>query len=119
MKYGSSGRRPAIGAVTPFVVLSKSRNSKEQITASTANTSFRDQMAWRQKIAVIEKASRTDMALTGDDIFDVVKYSSDTSPIAVPAKLRRCRTLVGEQLGRLNIRTGEGRVAVRGQDQSG
>lgn len=29
-KYGSSGHRPAIGAVTPFVVLSKSRNINEQ-----------------------------------------------------------------------------------------
>lgn len=54
---------------------------------------------------MIERASRIDMALTGDNIFDVVKSSSDASPIALPAKLRRYRTLVGEQLGRLNIRT--------------
>jgi len=99
-KYGSSGHRPAIGAVTPFVVLSKSRNINEQITASMANISFCDQMAWRQNLAVVERASRNDLALIGENIFDVARSSSNASPIAVPAELRSCKTLVGGRLHR-------------------
>ena len=49
--------------------------------ANTANKHFGAQTAWRHEEAVVERASRIDVALTGENILDGAKNASETSNV--------------------------------------